>query len=170
MIYELEKLTHLHTRVEWIELIFSSIWSALIVFIPIIVSFATYIATKTQRDIAANQYKLDLFDKKYECISQINKWLIRTSNKEYSFEDIAEIRNFIFLSQIIFHCNFGDALLQIDVLRNFQKEFELEKAKKITSEEILNKKYNEKCQNLRGYISKVFYEIKSQTRIPKNPY
>jgi len=167
MICELVKIAHLHTRLEWIEIIFKNVWSVLTVCIPIIVSFATYIATKTQRDVAANQYKLDLFDKKYECISQINKWLTRTSNKEYSFEDIAEIRNYIFLSQIIFHHNFGIVLIKIGELRNYQKKYELEKSKGVLDMDILVNEYNYKCQDLRNYISKAFSEIKNETQIPK---
>lgn len=68
--------------------VISVIWTFLSTAVPIVVSWATYVATKTQRDIEANQYKLDLYDRRKNASDSLLAWIKEYGSKEEFTPDI----------------------------------------------------------------------------------
>lgn len=73
--------------------IVSVIWTFLSTAVPIVVSWATYVATKTQRDIEANQYKLDLYDRRKNASDTLLAWIKEYGSTEEITPDIIRALN-----------------------------------------------------------------------------
>lgn len=146
-------------------------------FVPFVVSLVTYKVAKTQRDISANQYKLDLYIKRREVFDSLHDWYKKNNRTDFKFDKLIELQSIISNIEILFSINNNEIkseivnLIKLDTdLSSFlfvfsgddiQKESEYRKI-----EEDIIMYWWELLDGMEFY----YETVKEALKVPQNPY
>jgi len=145
--------------------------------VTLIVSLASYNATKTQRDIAANQYKLDLYVKRREVFDELIKWYSQSKSDEFKIENVFYLKKV--LSDVSMFFTIDLEVINIEINRiieynhsiSIKLVFDKSNKPEIIKEirEIQEEMIVLWCEIL-GDMEMYFDDIKKSLKVPQNPY
>ncbi|MCP1236631.1 hypothetical protein NKW55_08425 [Gluconobacter kondonii] len=160
-----------------VHLTLSTLGSIFSAFVPIILSYVVYCVTKTQRDISANQYKLDIYTKRRDVFDDLNDWCSKNNNSSFHVDELIKLKQIILDVEILFSIKSNVIKNNIDYISDFNNN-------------ILNLTFfgpednNQREHEIRldeGNIAALWWEIleemqnyhagvKESLRVPQNPY